>query len=325
MSNELIDQLKVFHDPFAGTTNTPKIPDGATPSSIGLSNQAVFELDCRETTHMLLYPGMTSCLTYLDGVAGFGGRTIHNTGFEGGNQLLFNDGTGASGAFRTRENYALWRVVSCGLQMKLLNTSEENDGWWEAIRISEPVDTSHWVLSTTDDVGDPTNYGCVSPGVNMIGELSGRTSLSSDASYATGLMRDLNRVQFDLHGIQNSHPFIKQQEYIGFSEDTFAAFNLSHLTQTINNGSDDGMNFINLLTDQTYDMIYIRLHSRAYTGTSPFLGSQVHCNVVSNQEVFFEQNQTENRYHSRNEMVSADVMALHALGRKSLVSAATLI
>ncbi len=52
------------------------------------------------------------------------------------------------------DNYAKWRTVSQAAVLKLVNSTDENDGWWESVRLSEPLGENEWMVTTTDYQSD---------------------------------------------------------------------------------------------------------------------------------------------------------------------------
>ena len=47
---------------------------------------------------------------------------------------------------RNTNEIAKWRLVSSGLQMKLVNNDETNDGWFEMVRINNAMSTEDYML-----------------------------------------------------------------------------------------------------------------------------------------------------------------------------------
>ncbi|UNI72610.1 MAG: capsid protein [Avonheates virus SG_19] len=347
-NNEVANQLMMVHDPFADTTTQPKIPDGKVSSSLGFSTSSINEFRNQadaesDVMHMLLFAGQNCGLVVAN--SSDDGTLRKNTlpGFLGSGSCDWSDGVVGGADFRVRNgnsaNYALWRVVSQGLQLKLINAAEEDEGWWEAIRLNREFHAPDFALSTTDNLSmtdaNVKKGGTCAP-VNVIGQSSElRTkSLVDDPSYSTGLLRDLDKVQFELHGRLDFHDFIIRKQEIDVKDS--GAYDGASLTYQFFGGHDDGYNVISQFIDPSYDMVYIRLHCRAskpditdagnnVTGYSNFRGSRFHTHCISNQEIYFEDGAKENRYQTENNGVGASSMSIHLRGRRASNHAAQLI
>lgn len=330
------DQLHIVHDPFSDTTNQPKIPDGKVNDSLGLHCKDVREFRNSEdgtfgnVMHMLLFAGQNTCLVVRGSDAPTSTRTYFAPGFVGAgaaNWVGYADGQSAF-SVSDPEEYALWRTVSAGLQLKLLNPVEEDDGWWEAVRINEPLDNVDWLLSTVNDETVGTTKatdGAVLP-VGLLEQLSTK-SISNDPTYSTGLLRDLHRVQFELHGRLDYHDFTQRKQTMRLDEESFNSNPIVNNELSFVSGHDDVHEMINNFVDKSYDMIYVRLHCRENdTGEGSSLqGSRFHTNMVSNQEIYWPVDARENRFHTKSETIGAGAMSIHFQGRRSNQNAATLI
>lgn len=327
MSSTVRDQLHVLHNPFAETTSQPKIPDGKSNDSLGFSTRHVSEYrnkDGTTTMEILLFAGMNA------GAIIFGSDTGSNRfyfipGFEGSNSANWDNFVDANTDFtvKNEDRYGLWRLVSQGLQLKLLNPQEEDDGWWEAIRINEPLNTDAHALTTTNDSGDRATNGCVAP--VFLPNTFSMANLVNDSTYSTGLLRDLHRVQFELHGRKDYHDFTVGKD--DMLMDSESALSLVPFEQVLfNSGHDDAFELIQQFIDESYDMILIRLHCRENgVGSEGLQGSRFHFNLISNQEIYFPQAARENRFHTKSETIGASAMSIHFQGRRANQSAATLV
>jgi hypothetical protein len=154
-------------------------------------------------------------------------------------------------------NVKLARIVSVGLRLTLINNSEQNEGYWEAARISvQPTDF------TVDPITGALRYRPISPpdatlvstglaGSNPIPDIT----LSNHGTYHSGKLKDLEKVQFKLNSIDTEHPFTPIHDPV--TADMFM--------------------------DQSFDMILIKLHGRQQN-TGP---TQLMYDAVSNQELIY--------------------------------------
>lgn len=329
--SEVAQQLGVFHDPFSRATKQPKIPDGKVTESLGFSVQSVTEATIRSGSnvmHMMLFPGQNCGIIYdPENSADLGTRTYYVPEYGNAGGPDWSDLLGVapvSGDVTLRDNYALWRIVSQGLQLKLLNPAEQDDGWWEAVRVTEPITTTDYFLTTTDDSSNVASNGALTPDITRYGatSISGGTlrdrNLVNEPSYSTGLLRDLHKVQFNLHGKLDHHDFSEQKLEIdsGSISDYVPAILQAQFDQGIDNQYDLIKNYI----DSGYDMIYLRIHGRP-SGTTP---TRLHVNVVSNQEVSFGTIQRESRYQTKSENLGS-AAEKHASVRNMQNSAAHIV
>lgn len=316
-------QLAVYHNPFARTTKQPKIPDGKVTESLGFQTQAVKEFNTIAggdgITHMLLYPGQDSALLVTgdtESSAAFTTIKYNSLGFTGSNGI--NWGTvGTSGGNMTKlDQYALWRTVSAGLKISLLNPLEQDDGWWESVRVTEPREPYFWGLFNKDCTANRTTNGTVAP-VELLGTLKDN-NLVNERSYATGLLRDLNKVHFNLNGLLDHHDFRQQTLEYTVDANEVGVLNAGDVYLPFGDGQLTAQQFINSHVDPGYDMIYIRLHGRAASGST----SRYHVNVVSNQEITFGNEERESRFMTGSANIGSAAMSAHASAKRMNGSAA---
>ncbi|AQA27297.1 P1 [Avon-Heathcote estuary associated bacilladnavirus] len=328
-ANEIKNQLHVMHDPFSDKTSQPKIPDGKANESLGFATQTVQEVGNAEganTMHILLFPGQNSGILIDETAqADLGSRTYYIPTFFGSNGLDWDDLADATTAANVRglDNYALWRVVSTGLQLKLLNPVDQDDGWWESVRVTTENTNVDWYLTTGNNSTQPGgNNGTIAP-VGLINSLLSQQTLANEQSYSTGLLRDLHRVQFECHGQRDYHDFIQQRNEIRLAGAAISAVDkTTNYEAQFSLGHDDANDVINQFVDRSYDMVYIRLHCRQNTGTTPFLGSRFHLNCVSNQEVIFDHEERESRFHTRSHTIGSNANSVHMQARRADQNAA---
>lgn len=326
MSSEIKDQLHVYHNPFAAHTSQPKIPDGKCTHSLGFSTQAVFELGNSETDSLLeiiLYPGQNSAFICSGTPTQAQSGLNRNYWIPAFNQSGNIDWSGATSPATTYEigstdGYAKWRLVSCGMQLKLLNSVEEDDGWWECIRLNENVDTDKWALTTTENSSDRANDGTLAQ-YSFI-DLTNR-NITNEASYSTGLLRDLNRVQFELHPTVNDHDFVIMNDEVHQAGGDYAYIPATE-ESIFSRGSAENQGLIKTFNDFNYDMIYLRLHCRPRTAT--INGSRFHVNVVSNQEIIYDSSDRLSRYHTKSHNIGTHA-EVHADMRRRNGAAANLV
>lgn len=261
-------QLAVYANPFSTSTTNPKIPDGKAYHSSGLRLQAVREytVGAGNTYHLLLFPGLNNGLIaagILDSSNRYMPYTSHGVHAGPPNDTLQQSGS----------QIAKWRLVSQAMKITLTNNSDENDGWWEAIRVqtsnssnfvgvTDPSDASVVIIGDGEPVGDL-------PGLNV------QRQLVENPTYVTGKLRDIHKHLFQLMPQGGDHDF-----------------------NTMPGGADytNSDTAVKFLTDTNFDAVYVRIHGRG--GGSP---TRIMTHVVSNQEVIFDEGATLSRFHSESD------------------------
>lgn len=317
---EVTDQLHLYHDPFAATTQSPKIPDGLTELSVGLHQQAVSEITGALASGLIdivIFPGL-GIICDVDGTSS-GGAIPFNRII---NQVSYNTTTYVDSATTFTinmgdNNLARWRLVSAGVQLKCLNPVESDDGWWEAARLPFNKDSRNWSLVGT------------APGLPWINQsLLVPESLASVVnpnmkSYATGLLRDLGKVQFDLNPVGSEHKFKLIQPNFGVVGPT----NMTVGTTTVSDNAsfqDRATNFDQFFDnsiDDSWDIIMIRVHGR--DATSALGGTRLHANVVANYEFCYDDSEFQ-MFETTAHSIGDSAMSMHRDAKQN-PSAATVI
>jgi hypothetical protein len=268
--------------------------------------------------HLLLYAGRSSALLVRgDTASGYVNyvplgnpftqepETVTKAlSFQGSGALSTSGITSAAvGKLSVVDPYAFWRTVSVGLRLSLLNPAETNDGWFEAVRVREPFDSQDYLVMGkhyNDTAGSPDDMTLAPTGVlqNFVND-----ELVNQKSYITGLLRDIGNHTFKLNPIKDEHDVVHCSKSIYTS--TWGAEYRNSATPGATEGDffrpldgwDDWKEFCSQEIDSSFDMIYIRIHGRpTATGTLP--PSVLHTNVISNQEIVFDNDQRESRFHT---------------------------
>jgi len=330
VSQAVRDSLHMVHNPFANTTQQPRIPDGKIGQSLGLSTQSIYELHNpvgSEMIHLLLFAGQNASVVALGAGSDTLNRNYRVYGYpsaQGLDYSIFKTATTPRRVYDQSDN-SIWRAVSIGLQLKLMNAQDQNDGWWEAIRVTPKIESSHYYLTSLYPDVEDDDDGTLAPVALLAGQLANLGQMSNEGSYCTGLLRDINSVQFELHGRQNDHDFIIKREGFTLGEDDYLNVPASfHVLPT--SGAESIVEMAESTIDQSYDMIYIRLHLRSHLEASDtYAGSKLHMNMVLNTEQGYDEFSNEKKFETKSESVGADLMSLHLQGRRETSAAATLI
>lgn len=244
-----------FVDPFSTAVPQPKILDGAIDRSSGVRfrTTGTVTLDAAAGDNFfVLFPGLGNSLLWKKPADA---NWLTHAPFP-----AYLDTT----AYRADVRKA--RVVSTGLRLTLMNSSDDNEGYWEAVRVPTNPDSQTWELI---DSTAPT-------GEDYLSRLKATVSFSNLSNYPTfqtGRLRDLERFLFKLNSTEVDHPFTD-----------------------IRNSADTGFP---VQIDSKWDMVVIRLVGRV-NATTP---SVVQYDVVSNFEVIYKQDTPMARLATPNVMV----------------------
>ena len=341
--------LAVFHNPFSKATQQARIPDGKATASLGtrlqnvVSRHITIDPDLtggQNIMHVLLYPGLgagcviqgTGSTNYPDCrgfyLQGFKGHGLLQQNMNGAPNSWPNDATADGSDVQLKQVNALakWRLVSQGLSIKLVNNHEENDGWFECVRINQVKDQSDYMVTTINDSTAGTDV-TVAPNTAFIETLIADTNLAEEPSYQTGLLKDIHKHMFINHPLTNECKFKElTEEYrlrVNPTSDQLDAgtdvdgngvppSGLACRTYDIAEGSARGNKLINGMVDQEHDMVYIRIHGRTpgaiITGQDPpgpgepniaAVGAgatQLLFHLVANHEIMYDSSRDISKY-----------------------------
>lgn len=240
-----------FIDPFNVQFPQPKILDGSVTRSSGIKFRQTgnITLDAAGGDNWLvLLPGFSAGFYYRSGAGAFN------------SPLLYTQHLGTT---TLRSNLRRVRLVSSALRLSLLNSSDDNEGYWEAVRI--PVAD----LQVADAVA-PTGEDYAIKLANSFA----LTNLADYPTFQTGRLRDIDRFLFKLNSVAPDHPF----------KETIS----STATLSLKDGYDE-----------FFDMIAIRIVGRIDAVTP----SMIQFDHVCNQEVVYKDDTVMARLMTLNVMV----------------------
>lgn len=150
--------LKSYLDPFHRNQN-PRIPDGAVHYSQGISHQCsrqVTQSTANPITIMLI-PGLEHGVqvmqdelipTDVPGGALAMARTYRPLRWidpvNYGDDLIDIVNPIGFAIEQVAPLYAKWRLVSSGMKLKLVNSTDDNSGWFESVRVSVPSSSEYF-------------------------------------------------------------------------------------------------------------------------------------------------------------------------------------
>lgn len=315
-------QLSVYHDPFSRATKQPKIPDGKVTESLGFQTQAVGEMISNQNiVHCLLYGGIDAGLMFLGdtvSAAAYTGSQSHVVGFTGSNGVDWASVGIGGGVIDMLDDYSQWRLVSQGLKLALLNPVEQDDGWWEAVRVTEPLATIDYILHTKDSSKDEGILGTVAP-QGLLDRFANK-NLVNERSYATGLLRDIHKHAFNLHPQKDEHDFSQQTDKYTLEASDVTVVNATDVVASLGIGRKNVQGLIEQVIDTSHDFLYIRIHGRTDNASR----SRLHYNVVANQEIQFGIDEKESRYHTRSSNIGG-AMDSHTTAKRGTNTAADVV
>lgn len=176
-----VDYVTSFLDPFDRAISQPKLLDGSVDRSSGLRfrNTGQFALDkTGNPNYLFLIPGFSNCFAYSTAA----------------NQMAVPFSHASHVATQAdRANIKRIRNVSTGLRLTLLNSADQNEGYWEAVRV--PISNELIVaLAGEYRVSPPLNFAI--------------PNMANYHSYQRGMLKDIHRFQFKLNSINPDHEWM---------------------------------------------------------------------------------------------------------------------
>jgi hypothetical protein len=189
-------------------------------------------------------------------------------------------------------NIDKWRTVSQGMRITLLNNDQENDGWFESVRLKISMNEEHYTLSEFE-----TDKARLIPNLNMFAAAKDR-NIADQPSYMAGPLKDIHKVQFDLHHITEDHPFTVVPSAIDvgyFSTATPPAGNAPNRLFTFDRGEIGANRLVKTVVDNNCDVIMLYIWGRKNV-VSP---SNLLIEVAQNSEIVYSEGSTLSKYHQK--------------------------
>jgi hypothetical protein len=199
------DHLAILRNPFSLAIPTGKVPDGKVNLSTSERLQTSFQKNFGngEMT-ILLSPNFSTA--YVVQVKTSAPGVVPATydmsaiGYGDAGHVMTYDHNVIQGTHTVRKAESAadkWRLVSAGMRISLVNTSERNDGWFEAIRLNTSYSPQDFVVDNPQGaLVDYMVYQNI--GITEGGILNSRNSWANDPSYITGKLLDIHKWMFYL-------------------------------------------------------------------------------------------------------------------------------
>ena len=231
---------KSLLDPFDKGMSQPKLLDGKVSRSSGIRLRATGEITCNNagSTYIALIPGVSNVLCWR----------VDNNPAEP--EVTPSPFQGHMDTITDRSNVKGVRTVGTALRLSLVNSADQNEGYWEAARI--PTNALDFSFTETDP-GPPAVHN------TALYMTLGALDLSNYQTYLTGKLRDIHRYQFKLNAIDNDINFATQRTE-----------------------PPEVRNFVS----EQWDTIIIKIHGRVEIGAP----SMIMYDCISCQEVIYKEN-----------------------------------
>ncbi len=228
MSNQqrqLMNYSRSLLNPFLASVPQPKIYDGKTLRSAGVRFRTTGEITIDGgITYIVLAPCLTAPMTWYFSAAG-----VPTSGVPSESTLEH------VGSSTQRAAIEKVRTVGVGLKLNLMNSADQNEGYWEAARFSTNSDDFTLLGDGTGRM-EHTDLASGAP-----------LELSNEPSYQRGKLKDIHKFMFRVNSNNTEHNFGKISE-----------------TETLSQ-----------LIDEDWDMIIIKIHGRVEAGSPSVINYEV--------------------------------------------------
>lgn len=224
-NQQLLSYTKSLLDPFTTQVTQPKIYDGKTLRSAGVRFRTTGEISINGgITYIVLAPALTAPMTWYFSAAG-----VPSSGVPSETTL---DHVGSNAQRSVIEKI---RTVGVGLKLNLMNSADQNEGYWEAARYSTTSEEFELLADGTGRLKH-TDLAAGAP-----------LELSNEPSYQRGKLRDIHRYMFRLNSNNTEH----------------------------NLGKVNAVETLSQLIDEDWDMIVIKIHGRVEAGSPSVINYEV--------------------------------------------------
>lgn len=261
-------------NPFSLIFKNHKIFDGEIKSTAALKLRATGEIVCSATlnTNIIIFPGLTNIICYSNAPNGNDNTTANLV--PPLTDPVKIDGTIFKQHLSTeadRSVVRLARLTGAGARFFLTNSAEEDDGYWEACRVTNHISTGDFFLKED---------GNGNLGAGLIKTLALDLDMANNSTYQFGQLRDMHKFVFKLNSEDDDHKFSP----------------VSGLNTAVNSVANVG----SLADLDQWDMIFIKVRGRR-NATSP---SVLRFDSVSNQELVYSENSALHRMMDQDKRVN---------------------
>lgn len=301
----------VVRNPFSTAVTHAKLPDGAVSMSSSCRYSMSYDIsDQSGFVDILLLPGFSAPIItrQAKAVTGtpntYGLRDVSIRGYTVPSRhtaITLNTAGTLATVEHNKSVPNQYRVVSQGLRISMINNSQDNDGWFEAIRINPSYTPSDFGIT---EEGTATS-GKIYPipavfenallgieGVSASSSDNNRVDLSMNPSYIAGKLRDIHKHTFFLHR-QENNDFIELPRISTLPITAVAAGPAD--SPTALNGTAAYKNITPSQTtdcwwvDNHMDAILIRCRAQPITSGGSTPGVRLHMHLVQHVEECYDE------------------------------------
>jgi hypothetical protein len=290
-------EMAVMKNAFSSATNAPRIPDGKEAMSTGQRFQAIREFQMAEGKSAMTFNlfGALGAGAHVQNAKGTVGQLFDTTLFYNNHGTLTNRNSATEWSQTEGQEINKWRLVSQAIKLVLVNNSDENDGWWEAIRIPVDNDAGDWMqMVGTTSVTDGSSAVAEPLSVLMPKRQVIDYDFVSHPTYMSGKLKDIHKMTFQLNSTSGSHEFTKMKKKFVLDNET----RLSDATGLFSTDTTDVSAFVDQAMDMQFDRLVIRINGRTGTSAAAGTGTRILAHVISNQEVIYEPGTFATRFHA---------------------------
>lgn len=177
---DLLTYTELLLDPFSGALNQPKLLDGKFNRTAGVRFRQTGEITCSATgfTYIALIPGLSNILCWQIGTGDV------TTPIPFVNHI---------GTVADKANINRLRMVGAAVKLSMLNSADQNDGYWEAVRVPTQTREQSLAVGTSSLV----HYNMFQNAIAM--------DIANSPTYMRGKLRDIHRYMFKLNSSETDH------------------------------------------------------------------------------------------------------------------------
>jgi len=286
-AKKVADNVRGILYPHANSK--PRHMDGATAESQTQYTKVVTELTiaANKTAVLCLVPFANTVFSYNVDIA----ATAFNSIFGDFADIAIDTSgmtAGATGVMKREGAIDRWRTVSKGMKCTLLNTHEQNDGWFESFRVtSTPAIDQVFVA---DKSGTAGSAQIANNNDYLLEAYNNRFASQARTSFVADSLKNLSKYYFRLNPFAEEHPFKDINE--NYTVSSTGGFSAGPPRSWVPDSGDTQSYrpLVDSYYDHTYDCVCLIIHSGAN-------GSKVLLDAVSNIEVVYNNDSTLARFH----------------------------
>lgn len=302
--------VRGFLHPHANSK--PRIMDGATAASQTSYLKAIHEfvVPAGRIGVILLTHGATQIAAMKPD--NFSGITESITAAAGEIGIDVSAIAATSGQMAKYGSVDRWRMVSRGVKINFLNTSETNDGWFESFRLTDNFGTNDTQITEAPAASNTAYIHPTSSRLDAVRDLSATSAVRM--SYLADSLKNISNFYFKLNPFAEEHPFINIPKNFAIQNEGGAVNYIPGPPQSWTFGGSESKTvqpLLNAFHDYTWDEVVIVVHAGASD-------ARLLLDFASNMEIVYENSSTLSRFHQKTTTNSLLTKKLHAASQSSV-------